>query len=67
MNWAHRYVDASISSALSRLTPLVAAVVAIPVLGQSLTFSQAIGVTVGLAAISMIAMRQRGPAVSQLE
>lgn len=67
MNWAHRYVDASISSAISCLAPLVAAVVAIPVLGQGLTFVQVIGVTVGLAAISMIAMRQRLPALSPLE
>ncbi len=32
MNWAHRYVDASISAAISCLSPLVASVAAIPIL-----------------------------------
>ncbi len=59
MNWAHRYVDASISSAISCLSPLVAAVAAIPILGQSLTLLQVGGVVVGLVAIAVIAVRQR--------
>ena len=37
MNWAHRFVDASISAAISCLSPLVASIVAIPILGQALS------------------------------
>lgn len=67
MNWAHRFVDASISSAISCLSPLIAAVAAIPILGQSLTLLQAVGVLVGLLAIAVIAVRQRQPLESPLE
>jgi drug/metabolite transporter (DMT)-like permease len=67
MNWSHRYVDASISSILGCLSPLVAAVAAIPILGQSLTFSQVAGVLVGLGAIAAVAARHRQPTASQLE
>ena len=67
MNWAHRYVDASVSSAISCLSPLVAAVAAIPILGQPLTFIQIGGVLVGLTAIAVVAARHRQPAQSQLE
>jgi drug/metabolite transporter (DMT)-like permease len=62
MNWAHRFVDASISSAISCLAPLVAAVVAIPILGQSLSLLQVGGVIVGLSAIAVVAARHREPA-----
>ncbi|MGC2485548.1 MAG: DMT family transporter [Acidimicrobiales bacterium] len=62
MNWAHRYVDASISAAISCLSPLVASLVAIPILGQSLTWLQVIGVLIGLAAIAVVAARHREPA-----
>jgi drug/metabolite transporter (DMT)-like permease len=64
MNWAHRFVDASVSSAISCLTPLVAAIVAIPILGQSLSALQIIGELIGLAAISVVAARNRQPAES---
>jgi drug/metabolite transporter (DMT)-like permease len=67
MNWAHRYVDASVSSAISCLSPLVAAVVAIPILGQPLTGIQVGGVLVGLAAIAVVAARHRQPVQSQIE
>lgn len=67
MNWAHRYVDASISSAISCLSPLIAAVAAIPILGQSLSSLQVGGVVVGLVAIAVIAVRQRQPLESPLE
>jgi drug/metabolite transporter (DMT)-like permease len=67
MNWAHRYVDASVSSILGCLSPLVAAVAAIPILGQSLTVSQIVGVLVGLAAIAAVAARHRQPTPSPLE
>jgi drug/metabolite transporter (DMT)-like permease len=67
MNWAHRYVDASISSILGCLSPLVAAVAAIPILGQSLSASQVAGVLIGLGAIAAVAARHRQPTPSQLE
>ncbi len=62
MNWAHRYVDASVSSAISCLAPLVAAIVAIPILGQSLSGLQILGELIGLAAIAVVAARNRQPA-----
>jgi drug/metabolite transporter (DMT)-like permease len=67
MNWAHRFVDASISSAISCLSPLVAALVAIPILGQDLSWAQVCGVLVGLSAISVVAARNRGPVKPQVE
>jgi drug/metabolite transporter (DMT)-like permease len=67
MNWAHRFVDASISSAISCLAPLVAAVVAIPILGQSLSVLQVGGVVVGLSAIAVVAARHREPATPPIE
>jgi drug/metabolite transporter (DMT)-like permease len=62
MNWAHRFVDASVSSAISCLAPLVAAIVAIPILGQSLSALQIVGELLGLAAIAIVAARSRAPA-----
>ena len=67
MNWAHRFVDASISSAISCLAPLVAAVVAIPILGQSLSLLQVGGVVVGLSAIAVVAARHREPVTPAIE
>jgi drug/metabolite transporter (DMT)-like permease len=67
MNWAHRFVDASISSAISCLAPLVAAVVAIPILGQSLSLLQVGGVVVGLSAIAVVAARHREPVAPTIE
>jgi drug/metabolite transporter (DMT)-like permease len=61
MNWAHRYVDASISSVIGCLSPLVAAGAAMVFLGQPLTAVQVVGVVVGLAAISVVAARHREP------
>ena len=62
MNWAYRFVDASVSSAISCLSPLVAAVAAIPILGQSLTGTQVGGALFGLAAIAVVAARHHEPA-----
>jgi len=59
MNWAHRHVDASVSSAIGNLNALVASLAAIPILGQLLTVTQLIGVFVGLAAITKIAISHR--------
>ena len=67
MNWAHRFVDASISSAISCLSPLVAAVAAIPILRQPLSSLQVTGVLLGLSAIAVVASRHRQPAGPQVE
>lgn len=66
MNWAHRYVDASVSSVIGCLSPLVAAVAARIFLDQPLTAVQVCGVLVGLAAIAVIAARHREPVESPL-
>jgi drug/metabolite transporter (DMT)-like permease len=66
MNWAHRYVEASVSSAISCLSPLVAAVAAAVMLDQPLTDIQIFGVMVGLIAIAAIAVRHRERVESQL-
>jgi drug/metabolite transporter (DMT)-like permease len=62
MNWAQRYVDASVSSAISCLSPLVAGAAAIPILGQSLTGLQVAGALFGLTAIAAVAARHHEPA-----
>jgi drug/metabolite transporter (DMT)-like permease len=61
MNWAHRLVKASVSSAISCLAPLVASVLAIPILGQSLSYLQLIGEAIGLVGIGVVAARNRAP------
>lgn len=66
MNWAHRYVDASVSSVVACLSPLVAAVAAMIFLGQPLTIPQVFGVIVGLAAVSFIAARHQEPSTPPL-
>jgi drug/metabolite transporter (DMT)-like permease len=67
MNWAHRYVDASVSSVIGSSNPIVAAVAAMVILGQSLTAVQVGGGLVGIAAIAVVATRHRQPVESQLE
>jgi drug/metabolite transporter (DMT)-like permease len=67
MNWAHRFVDASVSSVIGNLNALVAAVAAVIFLGQVMTPLQILGVVIGLLAIAVVAARQREPARSPLE
>jgi drug/metabolite transporter (DMT)-like permease len=67
MNWAHRYVDASVSSAISCLSPLVAALAALVILDQPLSAVQVGGLLVGLAAIAVVAARHRDVAITGLE
>jgi drug/metabolite transporter (DMT)-like permease len=67
MNWAHRYVDASISSVIGNLSSLVAALAAVVILGQVMTALQIVGVVIGLTAIAVVAYRQREPASTPLE
>ena len=61
MNWAHRYVDASISSVIGSLSPLIAAVAAKVILSQSLTLLQIGGVIGGFTSIAVVAARHRHP------
>ncbi len=61
MNWAHRYVDASVSSAINCLNPLVAAVASVVILGQRLTVLQVGGILLGLTAIAIVAAQHREP------
>lgn len=67
MNWAHRYVDASVSSVIGSSNPIFAAGAAAIILGQRLTAIQIVGGLVGLAAIAVVATRHRHPAESPLE
>jgi drug/metabolite transporter (DMT)-like permease len=59
MNWAHRYVDASVSSVIGASSPIFAAVAAMLILGQPLTPLQICGGLVGIAAIAVVAARHR--------
>ncbi len=64
MNWAHRYVDASVSSAIGCLNPLVAAVAAFFILSQPLGAVQILGLLLAIAAIAMVAARHnKSPAL----
>jgi DME family drug/metabolite transporter len=67
MNWAHRYVDASVSSVIGSANPVVAAAAAVVVLGQPLTVVQVVCGLAALAAITIVAVRHRGPVASLLE
>jgi drug/metabolite transporter (DMT)-like permease len=64
MNWAHRYVDASVSSVIGSSNPIFAAAAALVILGQPLTAIQVCGGLVGVAAIAVVATRHRQPAES---
>ena len=55
MNWAHRYVDASVSSVIGSSNPIIAAVAAMIVLGQPLTSIQVGCGLVGIAAVTIVA------------
>ena len=60
MNWTHRYMAASLSSVIGNLNALVAAVAAIPILGQPMTLVQLLGVAVALGGVVALAVRRRG-------
>lgn len=67
MNWAHRFVDASVSSVIACVSPLVAGIAAKFILGQTLTPVQLIGVLLGLSAIAVIAVEHKEPVTPPLE
>lgn len=54
MNWAHRYVDATVSSLVILAVPVVAAAGAAVLLGEAVTWMQAAGGAVVLASIGAI-------------
>ncbi|MGH9066256.1 MAG: DMT family transporter [Acidimicrobiales bacterium] len=62
INWAHRFVDVSVSSVIGAANPIVAAVAALLVLGQPLAPLQIAGGLLAIAAIAAVAGRS-GPAV----
>ena len=67
MNWAHRFVDASISSAITCVSPVVAGITAFIFLGQPLTFVEGFGGIIGISAITILASRHRQPLEYPLE
>jgi drug/metabolite transporter (DMT)-like permease len=67
VNWAHRYLDVTISSVIVSANPVVAAVGAYFVLGQTLDPIQIIGGAVGVAAITVVAGRRRQPSGPLIE
>jgi drug/metabolite transporter (DMT)-like permease len=67
MNWAHRYVDASVSSVIGASNPIVAAAAAAVILGQRVTALQVGCGLVGIIAIAIVATRHRQPIESALD
>jgi drug/metabolite transporter (DMT)-like permease len=59
MNWAHHYLDASVSSVIGSASPIFAAGGAYVIVGQVLTTTQMIGGLVGIAAIAVVAARRQ--------
>ncbi|MGH9072620.1 MAG: DMT family transporter [Acidimicrobiales bacterium] len=65
INWAHRFVDVSVSSVIGAANPVVAGVAALIVLGEPLTIVQVLGGLVAVGAIAVIAAR-RPPGAGRL-
>ena len=59
MNWVHRYLAASISSIIGNMSALVAALVAVPILHQSLSVPQVLGMALALTSVVVIVARHR--------
>lgn len=59
-NWAHRYVPATISSLVQAGVPVVATGAAFLVLGESVTWLQALGGLIAVGAIGAIAAQSAG-------
>lgn len=62
MNWAHRHLDASISSVIGATNPVYAAVAARLVLDQPLTPLQVVGGCIGIGAVAVLISRH-GPSL----
>ncbi len=66
ISWAHRYVDVSLSSLMMLGVPVVAAITAWLLLGESLGAVQIVGGLITLAAIGAM-LRRPAPAIKPLE
>lgn len=64
LNYAQRFLSASISSAIGCLNPLVASVAAVPILHQKLGPTQIVGVALGVAAVTAVALARREPSLA---
>jgi drug/metabolite transporter (DMT)-like permease len=62
MNWAHRHLDASVSSVIGATNPVWAAIAAWAIIGQPLTVLQISGGCVGVTAVAVIVARH-GPSL----
>jgi len=67
LNWAHRFVDVSLSSVIVAANPIVAVIGAVALLNQHVRATQVIGGAVALGAIGLIVWHSRLPASSPLE
>jgi len=67
VNWAHRYVDVTVSSLLMLLVPVVASVSAWLFLGESLSPLQVAGSAITLVALLAVVRGVRAPAVAAPE
>lgn len=65
MNWVHRYLAASISSIIGNMSALVAALVAVPILHQSLSVLQVLGIALALTSVVVIVARHRSDPVAE--
>ncbi|MGH9107008.1 MAG: DMT family transporter [Acidimicrobiales bacterium] len=59
INWAHRFVDVSVSSVIGAANPVVAAASALAVLGEHLSAAQIVGGLVAVGAIAVVAGTSR--------
>jgi len=67
LNWAHRFVDVSLSSVIVAANPVVAVVGAATLLHQHLRATQVVGGIVALSTIGLVVWRTQQPASSPLE
>jgi drug/metabolite transporter (DMT)-like permease len=67
LNWAHRFVDVSLSSVIVASNPIVAVIGAVALLHQHVGATQVVGGAVALAAIALVVWRTQQPASSPLE
>jgi len=67
VNWAHRFVDVSLSSVIVASNPIVAVIGAVALLHQHVGPTQVVGGAVALGAIALVVWRTQQPASSPLE
>ncbi|HXQ18627.1 MAG TPA: DMT family transporter [Acidimicrobiales bacterium] len=67
MNWAHRFVDVSLSSVIVAANPVVAVLGAVAILHQRVVATQIIGGVLAIGAIAVIVWHTQQPASPSLE